>query len=106
MEISSLVKGDLLNANILLKIFVDLVAVISAVGNHDLAVTRGSHALRAVKWAGERVDERKERTLRIKYLDPGVAPVRNDDVVLKSWEWQNKFNRKSENCIYYNTRWR
>ena len=66
-----------------LKVFVDLEAVISGVGDDDLPVDGGRDALRSVEGTGQGVDERQERTLRIKNLDPGVAPVGHDDVVLE-----------------------
>ena len=67
-----------------MEVFVDLEAVVSGVGDDDLTVVGGRNTLRSIKGTGQGVDEREERTLRIKNLDPGVAPVGHDDVVLEN----------------------
>jgi hypothetical protein len=57
--------------------------VISGVGDHDLTVTSGRHTLGSIQGTCQGVDKGEKGTLRIENLNSRIAPVGNNDVVLK-----------------------
>ena len=65
-----------------LKIFVYLDTMIATICHYNIAIIGKSNALRTIQRTAHGVDIGQKRSKLVKHLDPGVAPVSHQDIVL------------------------
>lgn len=56
--------------------------MVSTICHHNIPIGGNSHALWTVQWTCQGINKGQKRALGIKDLDPGVTPIRHQDIIL------------------------